>query len=162
TKPQGILIGPAFALALWQVGGVTSLAVAGAMSAATVALIILPFFLNGSLPNMWLAFGSFDERRDTMSAYAANIGWIVNWYLRGRFGLPEFGFPRAFMQFVPRPLSITRFRELGYPNPKPAGRIAVVAATLWVMWTLRRSRGLAMTAALAAFTIHAFFVLSTG
>jgi hypothetical protein len=118
--------------------------------------------VNNALPNMWLAFGSFDERRDTMSAYAANIGWIINWYLRSRMSVHEFGFPRAFLRFVPVPLSISRFRELGYPNPRPIGRIAIVAATAWAMWTTRKTRDLAFAAALGAFTVHAFFVLGTG
>jgi len=139
-----------------------SLVRAAASVSATLVAIVLPYYVKGALPNMWLAFGSFDARRDTMSAYAANIGWIINWWLRGRFGLPELGFPRAFMQLVPRPLSITRFRELGYPNPRPIGRIAVIAATVWAMWTVRRARDLALACALAAFTVHAFFVLSTG
>lgn len=162
TKPQGILIGPAMALALWHAGGIPAIAAAGATCAATIGAIILPFYTRGALPNMWLAFGSFDERRDTMSAYAANIGWIINWWLRSWFGLPELGFPRAFLQLVPRPLSITRFRELGYPNPRPIGRSAVIAATAWAMWIARRSRDLAMAAAVGAFAIHAFFVLSPG
>jgi hypothetical protein len=162
TKPQGILIGPAMALALWQAGGVAAIVQAGASFTATIALIVLPFYTRGALPNMWLAFGSFDERRDTMSAYAANIGWIINWWLRSRFGLPELGFPRAFMQLVPRPLSITRFRELGYPNPRPVGRAAVITATAWAVWTARRSRDIALAAAVGAFTVHAFFILSPG
>jgi len=162
TKPQGILIGPAFALALWQGGGLRAIAAAGTTFCGTLALIVLPYYLKGALPNMWLAFGSFDERRDTMSAYAANIGWIINWWLRSRFGVHEFGFPRAFFRFVPVPLSISRFRELGYPNPRPIGRVAIVAATAWAMWVTRRCRDLGIAAALGAFTVHAFFVLGTG
>src|SRR4029453_19146673 len=65
-----------------------------------------------------------------------------------------------FLQLVPRPLSITRFRELGYPDPRPIGRIAVLALTAWAIWATRRSRDLAIVAAFGAFTIHAFFVLS--
>jgi len=162
TKPQGILIGPAFAMALWQGGGVAAIASASATFCGTLALIVLPYYLNDALPNMWLAFGSFDERRDTMSAFAANIGWIINWWLRGRMGVHDFGFPQAFLRFVPVPLSITRFRELGYPNPRPIGRVAIVAATAWAMWTVRRSKDLACAAALGAFTVHAFFVMGTG
>lgn len=162
TKPQGILIGPALVLALWQGGGVMAFAWAAMSGATALAAIAWPYYRVGALPNMWLAFGSFDARRDTMSAYAANIGWIVNWWLRGRLGVPELGFPRAFLQIVPRPLSITRFRELGYPDPRPIGRFAVVAATAWAMWTVRRARDLALVCALGAFTVHAFFILSTG
>jgi hypothetical protein len=162
TKPQGILIGPAFALALWQGGGLFAIVSAGLTFSVTLALVVLPFFLKGALPNMWLAFGSFDTRRDTMSSYAANIGWIINWWLRSWFSLPELKFPRAFLQLVPRPLGISRFRELGYPNPKPIGRLAVVIATAWAMWLTRRSRDLALAAAVGAFTVHAFFVLAPG
>jgi hypothetical protein len=162
TKPQGLLVGPAFALALWQGGGAAAIAQAGAAFAATLAALVLPFWMRGAFGNMWLAFGSFDARRDTMSAYAANIGWIINWWLRARFGLPEMGFPRAFLQPVPRPLAITRFQELGYPDPRPIARTAVVALVAWAMWLTRRSRDFAIAAALGAFTVHAFFVLSPG
>lgn len=162
TKPQGILIGPAFALALWQAGGPPAIARAGATFSVTLALVVLPFALRDALPNMLLAFGSFGSRRDTMSAYAANIGWIVNWALRGWMGIPEFGLPRAFLQQVPRPLAITRFIELGYPDPRPFARAAVIAATGWAMWVTKRRGDLALVAALGAFTIHAFFVLSPG
>jgi hypothetical protein len=75
--------------------------------------------------------------------------------------MPDAGL-RAFLRIVPRPLSITRFIELGYPNPRPIGRLAVVAATCWAMWTTRRARDLALVAALGAFTVHAFFVLAPG
>lgn len=163
TKPQGLLIGPAMALLLWRAGGVAAIGVAGASFAATLAVVVLPFYARGALANMWLAFGSFDQRRDTMSAYAANIGWILNWWLRAWYdGLPEFGFPRGFLQLVPRPLSITRFRQLGFPNPRPVGRAAVVIATAWAVWTARRTRELALPMAVGAFTIHAFFILSPG
>jgi hypothetical protein len=162
TKPQGILIGPAMAILLWQTGGLAVIGAAGAAFAATLVAIVLPFYSRGALANMWLAFGSFDARRDTMSAYAANVGWIINWWLRSKFGLPELGFPKAFLQLVPRPLTITRFRELGYPNPRPIGRAAVIAATAWAMWVARRSRDLALPMALGAFTVHSFFILSPG
>jgi hypothetical protein len=161
TKPQGILIGPALVVVLWQLGGLPSLMRAGITFCSTLVLVALPYYVKGALPNMWLAFGSFGERRDTMSAYAANLGWIINWWLRGWLAIPTMGV-RAFLQRVPRPLAISRVRELGYPNPTPIGRAAVVAAAAWAMWTTRRSRDLALAAAVGAFTVHAFFVLATG
>jgi hypothetical protein len=69
-------------------------------------------------------------------------GHAINWWLLGWFSLPELKLPGAFLQLVPRPLSITRFRELGYPNPRPIGRLAVVITTAWAMWLARRSRDL--------------------
>ena len=106
-----------------------------------------------------LAFGSFDARRDTLSALAANIGWIVNWWLRAGKGLPEWGFPGAFLRRVDNPLSITRFRELGYFDPRPLARVAVLGATAGARGGAAVAR-LPMMAAFGAFTVHAFFVLS--
>jgi hypothetical protein len=160
TKPQGILIGPAFALALWLTGGLRALAAATVTFAGSLAAIVLPFYLRGSLPNMILAFGSYDVRRDSMSAYAANVGWIANWWVRSQENLPAMGFPAAFLQRVPNPLSITRFVQLGYFDPRPLARVCVIALTGWAAAVVSRARDLAMVSALAAFTVHAYFVLS--
>jgi hypothetical protein len=160
TKPQAILVGPAFALALWQAGGLMAIAGASLTFGGTLGLALLPFYVRGALPNMWLAFGSFDARRDTLSALAANIGWIVNWWLRAREGLPQWGFPKAFLQEVTNPLSITRFRDLGYFDPRPIAKMAVVSATAWAAWVVRSAPDVPMMAAFGAFTVHAFFVLS--
>ncbi len=161
TKPQALLLGPALALLLWQTGGITAIVRTGAAFCGVLAAAVLPFFLRGALSNMWLAFGVFYERRDTMSAYAANLGWIVNWALRSSMGVAEIGW-QAFLQVVPRPLAISRFRELGYPDPRPICGTAVALATLWATSIASRVQSLAMTSALAAFTVHAFFVLNVG
>lgn len=161
TKPQAVLIGPAFALLLWQTGGFIALVQSGLAFIATLTAIVLPFALRGAMSNMLLAFGSFYERRDTMSAYAANIGWLINWGLRSWFGVPELGW-RAFLQVVPRPLAISRFQELGYPNPRPIGTAVVAIVVGGGLWMLRQARELSSFAALAAFTVHAFFVLNVG
>ena len=118
--------------------------------AVTLALIVFPFYIRGATGNMLLAFGAFYQRRDTMSAYAANIGWIINWALRSTMGFHEIGW-RAYLAIVPRPLAISRFIELGYPNPRPIGTASVVAATAWAMWVTRRASDLAIAAALGAF-----------
>src|SRR4029450_11330185 len=59
TKPQAILLLPAFALAAWHAGGGRALARAAAGGVLGSTLLILPFALTGALQNMWLAFGSF-------------------------------------------------------------------------------------------------------
>lgn len=161
TKPQAILIGPAFAWLCWQKGGLTGVVRGGLAATATLIAIVLPYAMRGTMGNMWLAFGSFYQRRDTMSAFAANVGWIVNWVLRARFGVPELGW-RAFLLTVPRPLAISRFQELGYPNPRPVCAAVVAAATAWALWASWRIKDLGVTAAVAAFTVHAFFVLNVG
>jgi hypothetical protein len=134
---------------------------AGVTFAATLFAIVLPFMVRGAMGNMLLAFGSFYQRRDTMSAFAANVGWLINWGLRSWFGVPELGW-RAFLQVVPRPLAISRFQELGYPNPRPICAAVVAACLGWAVWTVRQARDLGAIAALGAFTVHAFFVLNVG
>jgi hypothetical protein len=161
TKPQATLLGPALVWLLWRTAGSAGLAQAAVAFGATTVAILIPFALRGALSNMWLAFGSFYERRDTMSAFAANVGWLVNWGLRSWFGVPELGW-RAFLQVVPRPLAITRFQELGYPNPRPIGAAMVATCLIWAVWTIRHARDLGTIAALGAFTVHAFFVLNVG
>jgi Glycosyltransferase family 87 len=161
TKPQAVLIGPAFALLLWQTAGVSGIVGAGAAFMATLAAVALPFAMRGAMGNMWLAFGSFVERRDTMSAFAANVGWLINWALRSSMGVPELGW-RAYLQVVPRPLAISRFEELGYPNPRPFCAVIIAGVVAWAMWMVHRTKDLAAIAALGAFTVHAFFVLNVG
>jgi hypothetical protein len=73
TKPQAILVGPAFALAVWRLAGTRGLGRATAAGGATALVVLLPYLWIGALPNMWLAFGSWSARRDIMSAYAANV-----------------------------------------------------------------------------------------
>ena len=127
TKPQGMLVGPAFALVLWQTGGLASIARAGTALVGTVLLAVLPFAARGALANMWLAFGSFYERRDTMSAFAANIGDY-------QLGAAELVEPqRGWAAFLvgAGPLAISRFRELGYPNPRPIGTTLVLVTVGW-------------------------------
>ena len=161
TKPQAILIGPAFALLLWQSAGLAGVMQAGITFGATLFAIVLPFMLRGAMGNMWLAFGSFYARRDTMSAFAANIGWLINWGLRSWFAVPELGW-QAFLQVVPRPLAISRFQELGYPNPRPICATVIAVVIAWATWVAARGRDLGIAAAFGAFTVHTFFVLNVG
>ena len=162
TKPQGVLLVPACALAAWHAGGlrtVTRTAVGGLLG---TAVVILPFALEGALGNMWLAFGSFHARRDILSGYAANVWWIVNYALRGWYQIPRLGFPGAFLAPVTRIMAISTFQEVGFPNPRPLATGGVLALTGWGVWRLRGRQDLASHALAGAFTVHAFFVLGVG
>jgi len=160
TKPQALLVGPAFALLVWRRSGWGGLARGGTVGSATVGLLALPHLAAGAGPNMWLAFGSWSARRDILSGYAANLWWIVTWAVRAQYSTAAFGFPGAFLVPVKRILQISRFREVGYPDPRPIGR-ALLALTLgWMFWTVRRTRAVPVLVALSAFTIQAFFCLS--
>ena len=109
---------------------------------------------------MWLAFGSWSARRDILSGYAANLWWIVTWAVRAQHSIADFGFPGAFLAPVKRILQISRFREVGYPDPRPIGQTLLAVTLGWAFWKTRRARALPVLVALAAFTIQAFFCLS--
>ncbi len=158
-KPQGILVGPAFLMAAWHTGGVRRIVTAGASCAVWLVLGVLPFVLVGALPNMLLAFGSWQGRRDILSGYAANLWWIATWLARAYNMIPQFGFPGAYFEPVFRILAITSWMEMGLPNPRPFGTVLIAVACLWALWQTRRSPRLAVHASLAAFTVQAFFVL---
>jgi hypothetical protein len=49
--------------------------------------------------------------------------------------------------------------KLGYPNPRPFATIAVAAAAAWSLWRLGRSRDMSLMFAIAAFIVHAYFLL---
>ncbi len=116
TKPQGMLIGPAFLLAAWHTGGLRRIATAGLSCATWLAVGVLPFVLIGALPNMLLAFGSWQGRRDILSGHAANLWWIATWLARGDNMIPQFGFPGAYFEPVFRILAITSWQEMGLQN----------------------------------------------
>jgi hypothetical protein len=59
-------------------------------------------------------------------------------------------------------MKISTVESLGLPNPRPFGTGLVLATCAWAAWRVRRCRSLALHAAFAAFTVHAFFVLSLG
>ena len=160
-KPQGILLGPAFALAAWHTGGMRGMARAAAGGALGALALVLPFALVGALPNMWLAFGSFYARRDILSGNAANVWWIANYALRAYYQIPQLG-PHAFFVEVRRIMAVSTFQKLGFPNPRPFAGAAVAATAGWGLWRLRQRTDLAAHLLAAAFVVHAFFVLGVG
>jgi hypothetical protein len=159
TKPQGVLVGPAFALTAWQRGRWRAVIQSSAAGVAALAIGILPFVVRGAVPNMLLAFGSWSGRRDILSGNAANLWWIVTWLARAWNMIPEYGVPGAYLQPVRRILAISSYMTLGLPNPRPFGAAMVVVVCLWAFWHVRRARDLGLHAALAAFTVQTFFVL---
>jgi Gpi18-like mannosyltransferase len=164
TKPQAVLIAPAFALTLWhtspQMRARALLLTIGAAAAALLA-IIAPYAYVGALPNMWLAFGSFVARRDILSGDAANVWWIANYLSRAVHMVHDLGW-RAWLVPVPRPLAISSFMDQGLPDPRPFGQIAVLMLWGWAIWRLRRADDLGRQLLCAAFLVHAFFVLAVG
>lgn len=159
TKPQALLLLPAFALATWHTGRVRGAAIVAAAATVALAIGFVPFAAVGALPNVWLAFGSWYGRRDILSGNAANLWWIATWLARGYNLVTEYGWLGASLQPVRRILAISSWQEMGLPNPRPVGTAGVLAASGWALWRTRSRQDLVSHALCAAFIVHAFFVL---
>lgn len=158
TKPQALLIGPAFLLAAWHTGRARHLARAAGAGALTVVLVALPFVAAGAARNMLNAFQSWQGRRDILSGYAANVWWIATWLERAYNMIPGWGFPGAYFEPVRRILAISSWMEMGLPNPRPFGAVLVLAAIAWGAWTVRHRAEPAVHLAFSAFVVQSFFV----
>jgi hypothetical protein len=163
TKPQGVLIAPAIAWALWAIGGserrIARLAAAAAGGAIVVAVTVAPLVAAGGLPNMLQAMSRL-AHHDMASANACNLWWIVGYLLRAWYSAHDMGVWAAFTAPT-RILAIPRMVEIGFPNPRPIGIVLTLAATAWAFWMASRSKvDVWLIAALAAFTVHAYATLS--
>ena len=78
TKPQGILVAPAIAIALARSNRVLPLLKAAAGAAAAAVIIVLPVIAAGGLTNMCYALGRLISD-GTLSAQVANIWWLVGY-----------------------------------------------------------------------------------
>jgi hypothetical protein len=162
TKPQGILIGPAVALALWTAGPasrrVARLAIGALGGAATIALVVAPFAIAGGLKNLLFAMGR-GLHHDMVSANACNLWWIVGYVVRVRYSAHDMG-TWAAITAPAKILGIQRMVDIGYPNPLTAGSIMVIGAVAWALWTARKRDDVWLLAGVAAFAVHAYAMLS--
>lgn len=94
-----------------------------------------------------------------LSGNACNLWWIVGYLTRAAYTVQDYGVWGAFSHQT-QILQISRFMEIGGPNPRPIGAALVLLATAWALWTTRRSKDLWLTAALGAFLVHAYATLS--
>jgi hypothetical protein len=169
TKPQGVLAAPAAALAVASLTWATTdrvperlflrLGETVAGAAVVTAAVLAPFAMAGTLPNLLTAIRSLAEQ-DMLSGNAANIWWIVTWVLRGLDALPGAGAWEAFTT-PPRLLAISVTRDLlGYPDARTVGLVLLVPVWLWALWRARGARDVWLIAGVAAFLVHAYFVLA--
>jgi hypothetical protein len=157
TKAQAVFIAPVVALAGWNAGRARGLAGTTAGAAVLSGLAFAPFVVAGAWRNLLQGIGSL-LRHDMLSADAANLWWIVTYVMRAVYAIHDLGAWGAWTMTV-RILGISRVVALGYPNPRPLAAAAVIAASLWALWRVRRSRELTALLACAAFIVHAYFVL---
>src|SRR5712692_1307850 len=160
TKPQAAVLGPAVAVAVWNGAedGARALAAAAGAALLVAALAAGPIVAAGGGPNLLQAMGRFGAH-DMLSGNACNLWWIVGYAVRVQYTIQDYGLWGALSRQT-QILQISRFMEVGYPNPRPIGAVLVLAVMAWAVWTARHSKDLWLTAALGAFLVHAYATLS--
>jgi hypothetical protein len=127
---------------------------AGGLAAGGV--ILLPIALRGAIPNMVQALGRLGAH-DMVSGYGLNAWWIVTWLVRSSYAIADLGWTEAFTTPV-RILQISRFMEVGYPNPKPIGAVIVLGLIAWAVWRQRNARTLGEWGHLAGWSVCSYFL----
>jgi hypothetical protein len=161
TKAQAIFLLPVVILAAWNDSAVKpAWAVARTLAAAAIAsvAILLPYLIVGAGANVLQGVSSL-LRHDMLSAYAANLWWVVTYFMRASYAVADMGTWAAWTMPM-RILGMSTIVRLGYPDPRPFATAAVALVTLWGLWQARRARDLSLLCALGAFIIHAYFVLA--
>jgi hypothetical protein len=160
TKAQALFVTPVVILTL-----VTSarpairpalLAFGGAV-AAVGAVVVEPIIARGAWTNMVQAISRLTAH-DMVSGQGLNAWWIVSWIVRALDSL-DLGWRRAFTEPV-RILTISRFMEVGYPNPKPIGAAIVCLAIAWGIWRARKGLSLTGAALLGAWCVYVYAMFS--
>jgi len=161
TKPQALFLGPAVAFAIWngapERARVHAFLKASAAGLAIASIFVVPIALAGGFWN----FVQTVERlgaHDMLSGNMSNAWWIVGWMVRVQYTIHDYGFWGALTRQT-QILGISRFMEVGYPNPRPIGSVLVLAAIAWALWTARRAKDLWLFSAVSAFSIHAYATL---
>lgn len=160
TKAQAVFLFPVVVLAAWNgspSGSASAVVRTLAASAGAVAALLSPYLVVGAGRNVVQGVASL-LRHDMLSAYAANIWWVVTYFLRASYAVADMGVWAAWTMPM-RILGISTIVKLGYPDPRPFATTALVAAACWALWRGRHARDLALACALGAFIVHAYFVL---
>ena len=162
TKPQGLFIIPAVAMALWNSGPLAArswrMTVAGMGAGLVSAAIVAPFVAAGAWWNM--VHGVVSQTNETyLSMEGYNLWWIAGHFLwvgyawqRGLDAWTVFAGPVTRIPFV-------RAAAHGLPHLRVLGSMLALAGIAWGVWIGRRARDLSLLAAVGAFSVHAYAVL---
>ena len=161
TKPQGLFVAPAAALALWNAGGVdarkawigqaaAAAAVAGAVIAAPVVAVGHTYYMLRSVAVL--------AGHNMLSALAFNFWWIVSYALTA-FAARAGGL-RAALLVQTDIVTHAAAMEQGLPNPRAIALLLLAATMAWALKIAWRAGDLGLQAALGAFTVVAYFTLS--
>ena len=162
TKPQGVFIVPAVAVALWNAGEpvLRGRRIARGMAGAAIVstVVIAPFVLAGAWWNMVHGVSSqATEIFVSMDGYnawwiAGHGLWVAYAWQRGLDAWAVFMAPVERIPFV-------RAAAHGLPFLRVAGTLLALAGIGWGVFIGRRARDLSLVAALGAFSVHAYAVL---
>ncbi len=162
TKPQGIFIVPAVAIALWNSGQPSSrrrsLTVAGVAAVLVSAALAAPIVAAGAWWNM--VHGVVSQANETylsMEGYnvwwmAGHLLWVAYAWQRGLDAWAVFTGPVTRIPFV-------RAAAHGLPFLRVAGTMLALAGIGYAVAIGRRARELSLIAAVGAFSVHAYAVL---
>jgi hypothetical protein len=160
TKVQAILILPVVGLALWNGAPrwrAQRIVLALVSAAVVLFTALLPYLIAGALRNVVQGVGSL-LRHDMLSADAANFWWVITYVMRASYAVSDLGIWAAWTMTL-RILGMSTIVKLGYPNPRPVATLAIAAAAAWSLWRARQSRDMSLMFAVAAFIVHAYFLL---
>ena len=161
TKPQGIFVAPAVALALWNAGdagrGGARLVRAALAGAAVVALLIAPLVAAGTTYFMLRSVAVL-AGHDMLSALAFNGWWIVSYAFAAAAAAG--GGVRAAISAQPAIVTHGYAIERGFPHPRLIALVVLVPVVAWALARARAAVDFGLHAALAAFVVVAYFMLS--
>ncbi len=167
TKPQGIFVAPAILVALLRTrrGARERLATFFAGTTTAAAIIVLPFLGAGTLRAMMRGLTSL-VTDGTLSAQAANVWWLLAYGIRVTRRFAIVGAPAFFVQS--RILQLSDVLTVHSPVAFASGARIVAAGgwscvallVAWAAWRARAHNDFTTTVALAAFTVHAYFMFA--
>jgi GPI-GlcNAc transferase complex PIG-U subunit len=162
TKAQAIFLLPVVILGAWnsspvKPGWSSAGRTVGAMAIVSL-VIVLPYLAIGAGRNVAQGVSSL-LRHDMLSAYAANLWWVVTYFMRASYAVADMGAWAAWTMPM-RILGISTIVRLGYPDPRPFATAAFALVALWTLWEGRRARDLSLLCALGGLIVHAYFVLA--
>jgi len=156
TKAQVLFVLPAIALALLVRRGAMDLRPLWRATASGVAFVVAvatPIAVHGAWSNMLQALGRL-AAHNMVSGYALNIWWIITWITRV-IDERSHGLLQALAVEV-RILQVSAFTAFVGFNPKPVGTVLVIAALLWGIWTMRRTRDFAALALFGGWCVSVY------
>ena len=161
TKPQGVLVGPAIALALWNAGvrrdASARLRAALTASAAAAALLVAPLVAAGTAYYMVRSVAVL-AGHDMLSAFACNVWWIVS-YGFAAAAEPGHGL-RGLLPVRAEIVTHGYAMAHGWPHPRLIAIALMAGPAIWSLRAAAGARDLGLQAALAAFVVITYFMLS--